>query len=980
MTALIIVLRNQEQNLGTIYSAIRAQTLVPDVVVFAVDRSQQDYEAAVRLISETHGMNVDVVLFEHNKAPSDLFLAGKTRDAAIDFIWNKYGRMPCIFIDGDCVPSPRLVEHHSTWLMSKPYPVATCGYRESTTQDGGLEPDKRTRMLQYSGRIFGRFDRLQLGSIAKSKFLTWSCNLGLNELAIEELRHINNTMYGEERTFCSFFDGAWGSEDSVIGPTLHHIGGAQISLSANRSKVTHQWHPQRGQADGWDPRMSEYLEKMYTSVPTYTSLELAPTTHAKGSRRWYEAIRKVSSIPQWFSSLAVGYSSSAVAYAASQLLDCEIVAVNGDHISITDEVLAEVRRLIDQIDISYSLENNESLLGEDMSIELQTIVPTLTVIKENPKEVCGLVLIVPLHNQEKTVTAVVNGLRSQTVFPKQIIFVLDRCSDTTEQKLRLALAESGLQTTIIIRSIDEAGFRAGQVRNLGEKEAGDYEGLIFLDGDCIPCPTLVEAYADLLEDKDYPIAAFGLRYDETGPDSGEFQPDTRVYRSPTPVFKQGKNHVILDGSRIYSHMATWSCNLGLSRLACAKLRSLNDGEIFSNKLTQGVWGGEDTYLGIQLWENWATVVAVDPNICSVRHIWHPTNSSAGSALDKVSELTHRTQKTTIYRNPIPGLAADAHKWTHRLWLTATHADNVPGLYNYYWPKVAEKTERRAIAQRALASLLTRSIHVENNEYPDAKNYVVTDASYLDERAHVEHLVLCDSISPDEAGNYLAQNTSVTFDAYNNNDVMFCPACGSLVSSTWSDIHNCHVCNDCESQSRHRLLQMVLNNYNMSEMSVLVLGPNHKSEANIKYRCKNYTGLDISESRYGVNLVADVMDIPMPDASIDIVCSLHVLEHLDDDLGALKELRRILKPDGMMLIGVPECQDEITRTLPSTASAEERHRYLGWPDHIRLYGKDLPQRFGKVVSVGGMWDRNRVQENHPLDLKISDTDRIWVLQK
>lgn len=45
-------------------------------------------------------------------------------------------------------------------------------------------------------------------------------------------------------------------------------------------------------------------------------------------------------------------------------------------------------------------------------------------------------------------------------------------------------------------------------------------------------------------------------------------------------------------------------------------------------------------------------------------------------------------------------------------------------------------------------------------------------------------------------------------------------------------------------------------------------------------------------------------LPFADGTFDIVTAMDVLEHTDDDLAALAELRRVLKPDGLLLATVP----------------------------------------------------------------------------
>jgi len=46
------------------------------------------------------------------------------------------------------------------------------------------------------------------------------------------------------------------------------------------------------------------------------------------------------------------------------------------------------------------------------------------------------------------------------------------------------------------------------------------------------------------------------------------------------------------------------------------------------------------------------------------------------------------------------------------------------------------------------------------------------------------------------------------------------------------------------------------------------------------------------------------EIPYADGSFDLVTALDVVEHLDDDLAGLREMRRVLKPDGRIFLFVP----------------------------------------------------------------------------
>jgi SAM-dependent methyltransferase len=58
---------------------------------------------------------------------------------------------------------------------------------------------------------------------------------------------------------------------------------------------------------------------------------------------------------------------------------------------------------------------------------------------------------------------------------------------------------------------------------------------------------------------------------------------------------------------------------------------------------------------------------------------------------------------------------------------------------------------------------------------------------------------------------------------------------------------------------------------------------------------------------GEVIEGSVMDMRFDDASFDLAVSLDVIEHLEDDVGALQELRRVTKPGGALLVTVPAYQ-------------------------------------------------------------------------
>lgn len=54
----------------------------------------------------------------------------------------------------------------------------------------------------------------------------------------------------------------------------------------------------------------------------------------------------------------------------------------------------------------------------------------------------------------------------------------------------------------------------------------------------------------------------------------------------------------------------------------------------------------------------------------------------------------------------------------------------------------------------------------------------------------------------------------------------------------------------------------------------------------------------------IDLVCDIVDIPVPDASFDVILCSEVLEHLPDALKALEEFARLLKLGGKLILTAP----------------------------------------------------------------------------
>ncbi len=163
------------------------------------------------------------------------------------------------------------------------------------------------------------------------------------------------------------------------------------------------------------------------------------------------------------------------------------------------------------------------------------------------------------------------------------------------------------------------------------------------------------------------------------------------------------------------------------------------------------------------------------------------------------------------------------------------------------------------------------------------------------------------------------------------------------------------CPHCGSSDRDRIyalyLEKRLSNMNAGrEFTLVDIAPSEPLASHIK---KNYNIRYISVDKYMEDVTYNIDMTEMKvfyDEEVDgFICS-HVLEHVDNDLKAMKELHRILKrKTGWGILVVPidlNCQKTIEDI---TATPEERWKCFGQDDHVRKYNKG--DYLDRLTSVG-----------------------------
>jgi SAM-dependent methyltransferase len=154
-----------------------------------------------------------------------------------------------------------------------------------------------------------------------------------------------------------------------------------------------------------------------------------------------------------------------------------------------------------------------------------------------------------------------------------------------------------------------------------------------------------------------------------------------------------------------------------------------------------------------------------------------------------------------------------------------------------------------------------------------------------------------------------------------------------------------------SLERHRLLWLYLNNetnFFSKTLKVLHIAPEQcfynlfKNLKNI-----NYTTFDLNSPL--ADIKGDICNLPFKENSFDFILCNHVLEHINDDKKAMKELYRVLNKNGTAILQVPINQKS-SKTFEDSSIVDKKERIekFGQYDHIRLYGLDYLK---KLESFG-----------------------------
>jgi len=142
--------------------------------------------------------------------------------------------------------------------------------------------------------------------------------------------------------------------------------------------------------------------------------------------------------------------------------------------------------------------------------------------------------------------------------------------------------------------------------------------------------------------------------------------------------------------------------------------------------------------------------------------------------------------------------------------------------------------------------------------------------------------------------------------------------------------------------RHRLqylvIQDLLRSWSAAGKKMLHCAPEPFFRRFFSDRFASYETADLSMS--GVDHQVDLQNLPFPVASYDFVFASNVLEHIPDDVQAIREIRRILKPGGLAVLPVPVVAQ---KTVEYTAANPHE------AGHFRATGFDYEEKFKRCFT-------------------------------
>lgn len=191
-----------------------------------------------------------------------------------------------------------------------------------------------------------------------------------------------------------------------------------------------------------------------------------------------------------------------------------------------------------------------------------------------------------------------------------------------------------------------------------------------------------------------------------------------------------------------------------------------------------------------------------------------------------------------------------------------------------------------------------------------------------------------------------------------------------------------LCPHCLSLERHRLIWLYLTektSFFKQKQPVLHIAPEACFIPRFERIHRNeYITADLESPLAKVKM--DIHAMPFDDNSFNVVLCNHVLEHVADDIQAMQEIARVLKPGGFAILQVPFFHPvpEETFSDPTVTDRRAREQLFGQDDHVRRYGRDYTQRIARA-GLRAVEDQfvNSISPEHRKKYGLAEGEAIYV---
>lgn len=193
------------------------------------------------------------------------------------------------------------------------------------------------------------------------------------------------------------------------------------------------------------------------------------------------------------------------------------------------------------------------------------------------------------------------------------------------------------------------------------------------------------------------------------------------------------------------------------------------------------------------------------------------------------------------------------------------------------------------------------------------------------------------------------------------------------------------CPKCNALPRTRLIPYALQYFKLpnEDVKLLHIAPNNNEYTFIKRHIKgvsNYDRLNIRAVAH-INIVQDLTCTNLKSEQYDQAIAWHVLEHIPEDLKAIKEVYRLLKPGGTFLVSVPIYPVGNTTTFEDAGlDYKDFEKTHGHYDHCRSCGLDYYKRFETIGFTTDTLEVRTLNSKDIVRFGLNSNHVVWCFTK